>query len=155
MSSEPSIPPTRLNPTRPSLVMTRIWACERLPLPSCHNAGSIELPFPLVVEISLRVPPRWLLGAPRVVTQRASPATATPAGALPTSILVTTALVSGSRRATVPWTSLAAHTPPGLTATALGPSPTRTVATTVSLAGSTLDTVPSRLLATHTSRPPR
>src|SRR4029453_2991582 len=127
--------------------MTRICASEKL-LVSYHNVGSSEVMVLLSAPVTFSTPPRWLLGAPRVATHRASPTPTAPAGALPTSIVAATALVSGSRRVMVPRASLAAHTPPGLTATALRPSPTRTVATTASLAGSIRETVPSRPLAT-------
>src|SRR6266566_8181345 len=98
----------------------------------------------------VRVPPRWLLGAPLAATHSDPAAIAAPAGALVTSIRLTVELVRASMRETVASYSFVTHTLLPSTASPFGPAPTGTAATTASAEGSMRERVPSNVLTTHT-----
>ena len=99
-----------------------------------------------LAKTTCNVPPRWLEGAARAVTQVFPPAVTAACGGLPTAVELTAS--PESTRATAAGSATATQTPPSSYVRPAGVRPTRTACTSW-VAGSMRSTVPSPLFATH------
>jgi hypothetical protein len=136
---DPSMPPTCLNATRPSLV--------RLGIANVYDSYEIDgsiVCSPRRPEYTVSVSPRCVTPRARTETRTEPPARATPSGRLPSRTVLTTRLASASIRVRLAPTSFATQTVCDSRAMSLGPAPVRITAVTLLVFGSTRLTVPSR-----------